>query len=161
MRDVDDGRAELAADAQDLELERLAELLVEGAQRLVHQQQPRPEHDGPGERDALLLPAGQLARIAVAEGPELDELQRLRDPLRCSDRGTLAHLERERDVLGGGHVREQRVVLEHHPDVAAVGRHRGVISSPVDLDRALVRGQEARRSSAGSWSCPSPTARAA
>ncbi len=66
VRDVDDGGAELAADAQDLELERLAELLVQRAERLVHQQQPRPEHDRPGERDALLLAARQLARIAVA-----------------------------------------------------------------------------------------------
>ena len=67
VRHVDDRGAELAADAQDLELERLAQLLVEGAERLVHQQQPRPEHDRPGERDPLLLAARQLARIAIAE----------------------------------------------------------------------------------------------
>ena len=67
VRHVDHGRAQLPADAQDLQLERLAQLLVERAERLVHEQQPRPEDDRPRERDPLLLAARQLARIAVAE----------------------------------------------------------------------------------------------
>ena len=54
---VEHRRAELAADPDDLELERLAELAIQGAKRLVHQQQPRLEHDRPGEGDALLLAA--------------------------------------------------------------------------------------------------------
>ena len=67
MGHVQDRGPELPADVQDLELERLAELPVERAERLVHEQQPRLEHDRPGEGDALLLAARQLARVAVAE----------------------------------------------------------------------------------------------
>ena len=41
----------------DLQLERLPELPVEGAERLVHEQEPRPEDDRAGKRDPLLLAA--------------------------------------------------------------------------------------------------------
>ena len=94
------------------------------------------EHDRAGERDTLLLAPGELSRVAI---PVLSAASRSRAPRRparaISVPGDAAHLEREGDVLGGGHVREQRVVLEHHPDVAPVGRDaRHVLA--VDLDRA-------------------------
>ena len=54
----------------DLHLHRLAQALIKCAHRFVHQQQPRFEHDGPSERDALLLAAGQLLRIATLEPVE-------------------------------------------------------------------------------------------
>ena len=53
----------------DLELHLLAQLLVERAERLVHQKQRRLEHDGAGQRDALLLSARKLARIAIPAVP--------------------------------------------------------------------------------------------
>ena len=49
--------------------------------------------------------------------------------------GEPAHRERERDVLGDRHVREQRVVLEDGVDVAPVGRQPGHVL-PVELDEA-------------------------
>jgi hypothetical protein len=42
----------------DLELHLLAQVLVERAQRLVHQEQRRIVDEGAGQRDALLLAAG-------------------------------------------------------------------------------------------------------
>ena len=54
-------------DALDLDLHLLAQLLVERAERLVHQQQPRLRHQRARHRHALLLAAGQLARIARRE----------------------------------------------------------------------------------------------
>ena len=62
--DEDRGQAELALQATDLELHGLAQLAVERTERLVEQQQPRVEDDGTGQRDALLLAAGELARQA-------------------------------------------------------------------------------------------------
>ena len=38
---------------------------VECRGRLVHQQQPRPDRKSPGERDALALSSGQIARVFV------------------------------------------------------------------------------------------------
>ena len=58
--DVDEGDAEAFVQALDLELEVLAQLLVERAQRLVHQQHAGAEDDGAGDGDALLLAAGEL-----------------------------------------------------------------------------------------------------
>ena len=71
--DVDRGHAELALDAAELELHLLAQLAVERGQRLVEQQEVGLEHQRAGDRDALLLPAGQLVRPALAEPAEPDE----------------------------------------------------------------------------------------
>jgi hypothetical protein len=46
------------------------------------------------------------------------------------------------DVLGHRHVREQRVVLEHEPDVALVGRQGHELAAP-HLDAATVGPEEA------------------
>ena len=56
--------------------------------------------------------------------------------------GNAAHLEREGDILADGHVREQGVVLEHHADVAPIGRHL-VDRLAGEEDLAMGRGLEA------------------
>ena len=70
-------------DEQDRRRERLAQAgqevahvgagdLVEGGERLVHQQQRRAERDGAHEGDALLHAARQLVRVGVGEVRETD-----------------------------------------------------------------------------------------
>ena len=55
----------------------------------------------------------------------------------------LAHIQRKRQVLGTGHVREQRIVLEHHADPALV--RWDVVDWPsVEKDLAVRRGLEPR-----------------
>ncbi|KAG1081091.1 hypothetical protein G6F40_015633 [Rhizopus arrhizus] len=49
----------------------------------------------------------------------------------------LAHLQGERDVLLDAHVREQRIVLEHHADIPFIRRAVGDIGA-VDQHAALV-----------------------
>ena len=49
----------------ELDLHLLPELAVERAERLVEEQHRRPVDEGAGERHALLLAAGELARLAV------------------------------------------------------------------------------------------------
>ncbi len=61
--------------ATDVEAEALAQVDVEIGEWLVQQDQPRPWGDRPREGDALLLAAGELVGIAVAEPPEADELE--------------------------------------------------------------------------------------
>ena len=67
VRHVDDGQAEFLLDGLDLDLELVAELLVQRAQRLVHEDDRRAVDQCPAQRDTLLLAAGQLARLAAAE----------------------------------------------------------------------------------------------
>ena len=62
VRDVDEGHAELPVQLLQLDLHVLAQLLVERAERLVHQHQLRLEHQRARQRHALLLAAGELRR---------------------------------------------------------------------------------------------------
>ena len=104
---------------------------VEGRQRLVEQQQLRREHQRPGERDPLGLPAGQLARPEPGVVGQADPVQPRRrgpagggaaDPLRA---------QAVRDVVQRGQVREEQVVLEDDADPAPLRRRpdagRGVV----------------------------------
>ena len=64
-------RARLQEQLDDL----AAGLAVERRGRLVGEHQARAARQGAGDRDPLLLPAGELGRIGLAPGAEPDELQ--------------------------------------------------------------------------------------
>src|SRR5207237_10245589 len=57
VRDEDDRRAGLLPDPQQLEVQALAGHLVEGAERLVHEQDRRLARERARDRDPLLHPA--------------------------------------------------------------------------------------------------------
>ncbi len=99
-----------------------AQLGVEVRQRLVEQEHLRIAHDGAAHGHPLALSARERARIAVEIGREPEDLGGARHP--CGDLGLVhpAHPERERHVRRHGLVRVERVVLEHHRDVALGGR---------------------------------------
>jgi hypothetical protein len=88
-------------------------------------QQLGPLHQRARERDALLLAAGKLLRLAARERPELHHGEHLGDPLADLRRRKALLLQAVGDVLLDGHVREQRIGLEHEVDRALVGRHFG------------------------------------
>ncbi|MPM58511.1 hypothetical protein SDC9_105342 [bioreactor metagenome] len=108
----------------DLGAHRLAQFGVQVGQRLVEQQQGRFDDQGPGQRDALLLPTGQGFYVALGQMSELHHLQGLSDATGALLLGSLAHLEAEGHVLFDVHVREEGVGLEDHAHAALV--HWGV-----------------------------------
>ena len=123
MGDVDEGEADLLLDPLELDLHLAAQLEVEGTERLVEQEHVGTVDEGPGQRDALLHAAGELGRLLAAR----------RAPSSTSSSASCAlalgvlvapALEAERDVVEHGHVREERVGLEHRVDVALVGLGR-------------------------------------
>ena len=57
--------------------ERIRRLGVELRRRLVEQQQPRAQRERRGQRHALQLAAGELARHALGKMPRADQLERL------------------------------------------------------------------------------------
>src|SRR5437588_383638 len=61
-------------DPQQLVLEDLARLRVEGTERFVHQQDVGFHREGAGETDALLHPAGELVRIRELETGQPDHV---------------------------------------------------------------------------------------
>ena len=63
--DVDHGDAEIAMQFGDLHPHLRPQLGVEVRQRLVEQKELGVAHDGAPDRDALALPARELARLAI------------------------------------------------------------------------------------------------
>ena len=70
-----------------------------------------------GERDALLLAARHAPGIAIREARSPTSAASRDAPVALGLRDA-AHLEPEGDVLGRGHVRKQRVALEHDAETA-------------------------------------------
>jgi hypothetical protein len=82
-----------------------------------------------GERDALLLAAGELTGHAPAQPGEVDQLEQLLATAAALVLGDASDLERELDVLGDVHVPEERVVLEDDPHAALLRRKPGDVAT--------------------------------
>src|SRR5262249_12583397 len=76
---IQEGDADVLLDALELELHLLAQFEVQGAERLVEQQDSRLIDERACERDPLLLAARQLRGLARLEAGEIDEPQRVGD----------------------------------------------------------------------------------
>ena len=155
VRDVDGGDAEAALQRRDLRAGLDAELGVEVRQRLVHEEHLRLAHDRAAHGDALTLATGERLRLAgqvLLEVEELGGLEHASGALFLADAGDL---QGEAHVLGDRHVRVQRVVLEHHRDVAVLRRDVGDIAiadqdvAGVDLFEAGEHAQRGGLSAAG------------
>ena len=129
--------------APDLDLHLLAQLLVQRTERLVHQQQPRAGNERARHGDPLLLSARELARIAR---PRCASCTRVSISLHALARGAArqraAHAQRKAHVLRNAHMREQRVGLKHHADVALVRRDSGD-GGAIEQDLAGIGGEKA------------------
>ena len=137
VRHEDQGHAEILLDLLQLELHLLPQLAIERAERLVTEQDGRLDHQRPGQRHALLLPAGELRRAAGFVAGQFDAGQRGGDPLGDLRLREAAHPQAEGDVLGDGAVREQGIGLEDHAHVPLVYRHVGDVTT-ADEDAALI-----------------------
>jgi hypothetical protein len=143
MRHVKHRDAQTLLQLLDLDLQLLAQLFVERAERLIHQQHGRLENNRARNRDALLLATRQLARHALAVVLELHQRQCFFDLASDIVAGKFPHLQRKGDVLRHRHVRKERIFLKDHADPALVRRDIGQIARP-DADHAFVRGLEPR-----------------
>ena len=127
--------------------------LVQGAERLVHQQQRGVEGQRAGDGDALLHAAGELVRVVVAEVREARQLQQLLRRGRGPVAGGAVDLEREADVAEDGAPGQEGRVLEHEADVAAALRRGG--RGAVDPAPRRWWAAAGRRRCAGAWTCRS------
>ena len=78
--DVHEGGADPPLHRLELGLDLAAQRHVEGAQRLVEQQDGGLDHERPRQGDALPLPARELVDAAALEPVQAHQRQRLRDP---------------------------------------------------------------------------------
>ena len=116
--DVDRGRGDPVVQPTQLLAHQLAELGVERAQRLVHQEGLGPADDRAAQRDPLAVAAGQPADRLVEQVLDVQEARDLADAL--ADLGAAGALggQREGQVLAHVHVRVEREELEHEGNVA-------------------------------------------
>src|SRR5665647_3121498 len=138
---VDRGHAQLVLQAADLGTHLHAQLCVEVGERLVHEKGLRLAHDGAPHGDPLALATREGARLALQEVLQAEHLCRVAHPPVDLVLGHLAHPQPEGDVVVHLHVRVERVVLEHHGDVAVPRRHV-VDDLLADGDRARGDGLE-------------------
>ena len=137
VRDVQHGHAEPLLDFLDLDLHLEAQILVEGAERLVHQHDRRVKDDRAGQCDTLLLPARQLMRVAIGEAAEPHQVERPIHPLGDVVFGPAPSAQRESHILEDVQVGKDRIILKHHAETALLRRHGGDILA-VEDDGALI-----------------------
>ena len=135
MGDVERGHAEVALQAGDLGAHLHAQLGIQVRQWLVHQEGLGVAHDRPPHRHPLALPARQQRWPLVQVLGQFEDPGGLCHPLVDLCSRNLGHLQGEPDVLLHRLVRIQRIVLEHHRDVAVLGLEM-VDDFVVDLQRA-------------------------
>ncbi|MPL80520.1 hypothetical protein SDC9_26421 [bioreactor metagenome] len=149
MGDVDRGDADALLQVADEEAHVVAQRGVEIGERLVEEQHRRLDHQRAGQRDALLLPARQFPREAPLVARKPHHLEHLGDAGGALCGCDLAHLEPEGEVFRHRHVREERVGLEHHAEVAMLGGDIGHLpraeQQPAAVDRLEARDAAQRR----------------
>jgi hypothetical protein len=134
MSHIDGGRGELSVKLGERSAHSDSELRVEVRERLVHEIRLGLARDGPPHGDPLALAARELGGLPLEELLQPEQARHLFDALaRVALRGA-AHLEPVPEVLSDGHVRIERVGLEHHRDVAVPRGEVGDVSA-VDRDR--------------------------
>ena len=113
----------------DLDPHLRAQFGVEVRQRLVEQKHFRIAHDAAAERDALLLAAGQLLRLARQQFVQAEHARGAVDRGLDLGFGGLLVAQAEGEIVVDAHVLIERVVLEHHRDVAVARRQ--IVDDPV------------------------------
>ena len=141
MGNDDDRNAQTPVDVLDEAQDAPGRGGVQGGGGLVAQEHLGVAGQGPGNGDALLLPAGELHRIGVGLVGQAHQLQKLHGPLLCLDGGHPRDLHGEADIAQAGALHEQVKLLEDHADAPpllpqGLGREGGHVL-PVDEHASL------------------------
>ncbi len=112
------------------------QLGVKVRKRLIHQKRGRFPHNRPTHRHPLPLPTRQRLRLTIQKVGDLQHLSGLIHPPLNLRFIHLPKLQTKRHIVKHGHMRIQRIILEHHGNIAVLGRH--IVHHPLtDLDRPL------------------------
>ncbi len=130
--DVEAGDTEAALQAADLAAHLDAKLGIEVGEGFVEQEEPGLADDGAAHGDALALAAGELAGLAGEERADFELVGRLFDAAADFRAGKAANTQAVGHVVEHGHVRIERIVLEHHGDVASGGVGGGDVAAIKD-----------------------------
>jgi hypothetical protein len=81
VRHHDCGDTELLLQLAQFHLHGLAQLCIEGGERLVEQEEARRKGECPGDRHALTLPAGKFRHGATSVAGQMNEGEQFLHPL--------------------------------------------------------------------------------
>src|SRR5688572_25866268 len=123
MSHVNRGDTEFFVQPPDLAAHLFAQIRIQIAQRLVHEQNLRLNHQRPRQRHTLLLPAGELGRIAVFQLRQVHDAEQFGDFRVDLLLGEFLKLESVDNVLRHRHVRPDGVALKDHRHVSPLRRH--------------------------------------
>jgi len=137
----DRGDTILTQDDPELRQQRGPCWRVEPRERLVEQQQLRLEHERPRQRHALRLASRELPRPLIPEGRDVEALEPPLDARPVRVVAEAAEPQSQRDVLGDGHVGQERA-LEHRRHPPPLGQrvpriHRAIVN-PHDAPRGTL-----------------------
>ena len=118
MGNVDEGGLQALMQLGDFGTHLHAQLSVQVGQRFVEQEDLRLTDDSTAQSNTLTLAAGQSLRLTVQQVVNAQNAGSFFHAALDFVLGGLAQLQAERHVVEHGHVRIQRVVLEHHRDIA-------------------------------------------
>ena len=114
--DEHDGLLELLLQLAQFRLHIAADQRIEGAERLVHEQDIGVGGQGPGEAGALLHAARELVGVLGVPAFQPDELDRLHGTLGALREGHLLDFEAEADIPQDRPIGKQGEMLEHHAE---------------------------------------------
>ena len=120
---VDEGALDLVTQLNELGAHLVTQLGVQVGQRLVHQEDLRITHDGAADGDTLTLAARKRLGLTVKVLGNTQDLGSGANLAVDLVLGDLLELKRKRHVLVHRHIGVQSITLEHHGDVAVLGRH--------------------------------------
>lgn len=126
--DVDGGDRRCSAEPADLGAHVVPQFGVEVGEWFVEEEDVGLDGERAGERDALLLAAGELSGLALGVLVHLDEGEGFGGALAALGAGEFALAQAELDVLEDGHVRPEGVGLEDHADAAFFGWESGDVA---------------------------------
>ena len=145
MGHVDERDPDLALNTFELELHGVAQLEIQCTQWFVEQQCARIVHQRAGQRNPLLLSAGQLGGFTFGEITKSHDPEEIVDafahrtfsvpPVQFRAAGPVG------DVVPHSHVGKERVLLKDRVDIALVRRGSGDIGT-LKADSALGRSLE-------------------
>ena len=134
MGDIDRRRTDAVVQRPGLGAHQGAELGIERAERLVHQEGLRAADDGAPQRHPLPVAAGQARHLAVEQMIDPEEPRRLFHALARLPPARPLAAQRKADILPHIHMRIEREQLEHEGDVALRGApERHILAVEEDL----------------------------
>src|SRR5262245_5351510 len=116
------GDVDLVVEAAQPAPQFLTNFCVKSAEGLVQQQYFGLSGQSAGQRNALPLPSGKLARIARLQSVEPNQSQQFVDTFTNFRFGNVAHPQAVADILCHRHVAKERVMLKHETNFALTRR---------------------------------------